>query len=425
MSEGHSLPNFTQRWSAYLGNFFEHYDAALFGFLSIFLAPLIFPEEDQITALILTYAMIPLGMLARPIGALVFGYIGDLYGRKQALFFTLAGMAILSGCMALSPTYQQAGMIAPVIFCVGRILQNFLASGETMGGAIFLLENAPEKKHDLLSGFYSASTMGGILLASAGVSLFSHYHAIDWGWRCLYLIGCLTGIFGFIIRKMVASSCWEFNPPRAHVEPFFKIIPILWTHRMPLLFIAIGAGFSYANYSIALILMNGFIPLVSSITKTEMMNVNTWLLVLDFCALPFFGWLSSKISREKVMMGATLGAVLSGIPLFLVLPQASFAGIIGIRICLVLFGVAFFAPFHAWAQQLIPAEHRYKIISFGYALGSQLLGGPTAALSLWAFKQTGIVSSVAWYWLALAIASGVAVSLSMQFKKKLVAEGLA
>lgn len=400
-------------WSACLGNFFEHYDTALFGFLSAFLAPLIFPDTDQMTALILTYAMIPLGMAARPLGALVFGYIGDIYGRKQALFLTLGGMSVVSGCIAISPTYQQAGILAPIIFCAGRILQNFLAAGETMGGAIFLLENASEKKHDLLSSLYNATTIGGFILASAGVAIFSHFDLINWGWRFLYLAGCITGFFGFMIRRKVSSDSWN-GPP---AKPQALLLKMLWNQRIALLYIVVTSGFAYASYTMALVLMNGFLPLISAVTKNEMIHLNTWLLVLDFCALPFFGWLSSKISREKVMLGASLGAVLSAVPLFILLPQASFMGIIFIRICLVFFGVAFFAPFHAWAQQIVPREHRYGIISFGYALGTQLLGGPTAALSLWAFQKTGMISSAAWYWLLLAFASSVALAMAMKMKK--------
>src|ERR1700688_1495282 len=109
-----------QLWNACLGNLFEHYDTALFGFLSPFLAPLIFPKQEAITALILTYAIIPLGMLARPLGSLVFGYIGDMYGRKHALFLTLTGIALVSGGIAFIPTYVQAGMLAPLLFFLGR-----------------------------------------------------------------------------------------------------------------------------------------------------------------------------------------------------------------------------------------------------------------------------------------------------------------
>lgn len=109
---------------------------------------------------------------------------------------------------------------------------------------------------------------------------------------------------------------------------------------------------------------------------------------------------------------------LFAIPLFNLLEKASFIGVIGIRACFVISGVAFFAPFHAWAQQLIPPAYRYAVISFGYAIGSQVIGGPTAAISLWCFKKTEIVSSVSWYWMVLAIASSLAIAMTMKAKNQ-------
>jgi MHS family proline/betaine transporter-like MFS transporter len=393
--------------TACLGNLFQHYDAALFGFLSPFLAPLIFPEKEPITALILTYAMIPLGMLARPLGSLFFGYIGDVYGRSKALFLALAGMALISGGIAFSPTYSQAGILAPVIFCIGRILQNFFSSGETMGGAIFLLENSSEKKHDLLSSFYSASTIAGILLASAGISLLSHYQKVDSLWRLLYLFGCIMTLFGCMMRRRTFEGATK--KPLPFTNKLNDLGKIFWTYKKPLLSIMVVSGFSYATYSIALVLMNGFVPLVSTLTKSQMMSLNTSLLFLDLCALPFFGWLSSKISREKLMLSSSLGAALSAIPLFMLIQEGTLMSVLIARVCLVLFGVAFSAPFHAWAQTLIPPAHRYAVISFGYALGSQVLGGPSAAISLWLFKQTNWIMSVSWYWIILALTSSVVI----------------
>lgn len=399
-----------QLWSACLGNLFEHYDMALFGFLSPFLAPLIFPKQDPISALILTYAIIPLGMLARPLGSLIFGYIGDLYGRKHALFLTLTGMAFVSGAMAFIPTYVQAGILAPLLFSLGKILQNFLSGGEAMGGAIFLLENSSEKRRDLLSSLYNASTVGGHLLASLGVYLISRHMSVDPGWRLLYLFGCITALFGCMVRRRLPFPA---NPANMS-QPLSHLIRMVWTCRKPLALIAISSGFAYANYSIALVLMNGFVPLVSSLTKTEVMEVNSYLLIFDCCALPFFGWLASKVSREKLMLSATLSVALLAIPLSMLLEGTSFTRLIAIRACFVISGVAFFAPFHAWAQQLVPSQYRYAVISLGYALGSQLIGGPTAAISLWCFKQTGIVSSVSWYWIALSLASSAAIALSLK-----------
>ena len=400
-------------WNAILGNLFEHYDTALFGFLSPFLASLIFPQHDPLTALIFTYAIIPLGMVARPLGSLLFGYLGDLYGREYALFLTLAGMAFVSGCIALSPSYAQVGLLAPMLFCLGRALQNFMAAGETMGGAIFVLEHSPEKRHDLLSSLYSASAMGGHLLASLGVFVLSCFHWIDPGWRYLYVCGCITALFGCLIRRSSAS----LQPAVKLSKPLINMNNILWTYRKQLLLIIITSGFAHATYSMALILMNGFIPLVSSITKEEVMKINTYLLMVDLCALPFFGWVASKISREKVMLSASLGVVIFSMPLLVSLEGASLAVIIAVRIIFVLFGVAFFAPFHAWAQQLIPRHGRYAVISLGYALGSQLLGSPTAAFSLWCFKQTGRVSSVAWYWMCMALASSLCMAKTLYSKK--------
>lgn len=404
----------TQLWNACLGNLFEHYDTALFGFLSPFLAPLIFPEQDPITALIMTYAIIPLGMLARPLGSLVFGYIGDIYGRRHALFLTLAGMSFVSGCIALSPTYLQAGILAPIIFFIGRALQNFLAAGETMGGAIFLLENTSEKHHDLLGSLYSASAMGGHLLASLGVFLLSLYGSVDPGWRFLYLCGCITALFGCMIRSAPYSvqSSIKFSQTVTNLKGMF------WTYRKPLLLIIISSGFAHATYSIALVLMNGLVPLVSALTRTEVMKINTYLLILDFCALPFFGWIASKTSREKLMLSSSLGVVLFSMPLLLSLEEASLSGIIGVRIAFVIFGVAFFAPFHAWAQHLIPPTCRYAVISLGYAIGSQLLGSPTAALALWCFQKTGMISSVSWYWIVLGIASSVSIAMTLPSRSK-------
>ncbi len=123
--------------SMLLGNLFEHYDTALFSLLSPFLASLFFPNQDPLTALILTYCIIPLGMIIRPLGSLVFGYIGDTLGRKEALVLSLFGMAIVTGAMGFLPTYHQVGFLAPILLSLGRIFQNFLLREKQWGSNLF------------------------------------------------------------------------------------------------------------------------------------------------------------------------------------------------------------------------------------------------------------------------------------------------
>lgn len=392
--------SFFSKWSMLLGNLFEHYDTALFSLLSPFLAPLFFPGKDPLTALILTYAIIPLGMIARPIGSLFMGVIGDRKGRKSALILALSGMAIVTGCMGFMPTYQQVGFLAPVLLSLGRILQNFFGAGETMGGAIYLIENTSENRQDLTSGFYSASTIAGILLASLGVSLLCSLNCIQEYWRILYFLGCSTAIFACVLRMKTLFDLPKAIQPSSESSLKFAL-KSCWTMRQPLLLIAVAAGFSYASYTLALVTINAFIPLISSISQAEMLHLNTFLLAIDFILLPLFGFLANQFSREKMMMSAGACALISGLPLFWSLEGTSFYGVILIRLVLVIIGVWFSAPFHAWAQNLIPPAHRYTVISFSYAIGCQIFGGPSAAISLWLFQKTGWISSVAWYWMFL------------------------
>jgi hypothetical protein len=280
-----------------------------------------------------------------------------------------------------------------------------------MGGAIFILENAPKQRHDLISSLYSASSMGGHLLASWGVYTISTYATIDPGWRILYLLGCITALFGCLLRRNSAPTIHRSVKFSAASKNFLYSV---WKNRRALLMITITSGFSYATYSIALVLMNGLIPLITPFTNAEIMEINTYLLLLDFAALPLFGWIAAQVSREKLMLGVSLATLLLAMPLMNGLEGASLTGIIAIRLILVIVGVAFCAPFHAWAQQLVPADSRYAVISLGYALGSQLLGSPTAAFSLWCYRQTGMVSSVAWFWMLLAFASSLSLMLTVK-----------
>ena len=389
------------KWSMLLGNLFEHYDAALFSLLSPFLAPLFFPGQDRITALILTYCIIPLGMLARPIGSLFFGFIGDKFGRKDALVWALTGMAIVTTAMGFLPTYQQAGFLAPVLLSLGRILQNFFAAGETMGGAIYLIENAPESEKDWTSSLYNASTIAGILIASFGVSIIYSLDLFKDSWRILYFLGSSTALFAVMLRVKMPLHPSSLTPALATSWKF--ILSTCWKSKEALLVVAVASGFSYACYTLALVMMNGFIPLVTQITNEEMMHLNTFLLGIDFLLLPLFGLLARRFSRERMMMIAGLSAALCGMPLFWLLQGASLATVILIRFAFVVIGVCFTAPFYSWAQSLVPAASRYTVLSFAYAIGSQLLGGPSAALSLWLFKKTEWAVSAGFFWMAVGL----------------------
>lgn len=397
--------------SVFLGNAFEYYDGALYSLLAPFLAPLFFPSQDIVTALMITYGMIPLGMLVRPVGAYIFGYIGDHHGRHRALYISMCGMAIVSLLIACLPDFKQIGYLAPALLLIGRMLLSFFAAGELSGGAIYIIENSEEKKQDLMSGLFGSSAIAGVILASSLVTLFAYCNIINEWWRVLYVIGGFTGLFGAIMRRGAKEEVVTKK------ESFRDQLKTFWSMRSVALTIAIANGFSYANYTMSLGVINGFVPLVSNVSKAEVMQLNTALLIIDFFTLPLFSLMSSKETRVKLMIASTILSVIIGVPLCSMLDGASMMMIAFIRLCIVLVGVWYASTFHSWTLSIVPEKHRYSVISISSSLGALLLGGPTAAISLWIYRETGIVSSIAWYWIGLGVVTGI-LMLRLEMAKK-------
>jgi len=393
--------SFQARFAGIIGNLLEHYDHALFGLLTPFLAPLFFETQDPITALILTYGMLPLGLITRPLGSLFFGWMGDTLGRRHALFFSLLGMAIVTMGIGCLPVYQDIGIWAPILLGLARMLQSFFAAGESTGGAIFVLEHTSLSQRGWMSSWYDASSLGGILLASGLVAWMSAQGGIEESWRLLFWVGGMSALWGIFLRWKVTDGAEFVEAPK--IGNYFGA---LQEHKLSLLSILLASGFSYTTYALAFTLMNGYIPLITSLSKTEVMQVNTGLLVVDLLLLPCFGYLASKLGKERVMLAGAIGSVILAIPLFSFLPEASLSAVIAVRLMLVVCGVAFAAPYYAWAMEQVPPRHRYLILSLGGALGSQLIGAPTSAVCLWLYQLLGWGGAPALYLLGVGSAAG-------------------
>lgn len=382
-----------------IGNLLEHYDNALFGLLAPFIAPLFFAKEDPLTALILTYGMLPLGFVTRPLGSLFFAWIGDCWGRKKALFYSLLGMALVTIGMGCLPIYQEIGIWAPLLLALGRMLQSFFAAGGTIGGAIYVVENTPASKRGFISSFYDASSIAGILLASGLIAWMGAEGSIETNWRILFWCGGLTALFGIWVRLKKEGE-WTVRPKTTQWLVGIK------ENGSALLSILFVSGFSYAIYSLAFTLMNGYIPLITSISKVEIMRVNTWLLLADMLLLPCFGYLAQRVGKERVMLAGAFFSILCAVPLFGLLDQATMATVVSVRLSIMIFGVAFAAPYYAWAIEKVNPAHRFLILSLGSSLGSQLIGNPTSAVCLWLYKTSGWCGAPGLYLMLVALGAG-------------------
>lgn len=388
------------RFGTLIGNILHHYDTSLFGWLAPFLAPILFPQSQGTEALLLTFAFLPLSYLTKPIGACFWGIIGDRYGRKPVLVMTLAGMAISTSAIGCLPLVPGAWMLLALI----RFLQGFFSAGEETGAALLLIEHTPHSKRSMVSALYDATGIAGIFLASLLASTLGETH-----WRLLFYLGALAGLLAVFLRKNAEESP-EYFPSKTSWKT-------IWQGRRELLQITIVSGFSYANYFLLSVFLNGFLPQISAITKQEMLMFNTHLLWIDALLLLGFGFLCRWIRKEYIMAAASFFAAFFAIPLFMQLEGANWGQAALIRLALVIFGVALAAPYHAWKVEVL-SSNRFLIGGIGSTLGAKLFGSPMPLLSTYLVAQTGQVWSAALPIVILGFAAAAVILLELRYRSK-------
>ncbi len=374
-----------------LGNICEHYDAALFGLLAPLLAPLFFPSFAPLPALILTYAILPIGLLFRPLGALFFGYIGDTQSRKKALILSSVGIAGATFAMGCLPTYVTAGIWGPIALVVTRSFQAFCAAGESAGSAVIILEGTSQKHKGFFSSIFGASSIIGTVFAALLVMGIADRSDMHFAWRIPFFLGGVTALSTFITRLWLK----EHHLTRQEGSSFSFLQ--LKTQSKGLIAVAVATGLAHVTYALAFTFMNGFVPLITAYSTAEMLQINTLLIICDAALLPVFGWFSDKIGNARMMRISAILLLITAFPLFGLLHLKTLWAIITARTLFMCLGISFSAPFYAWAQDQFPHNLRYRGLALSTAIGAQWLGAPTTAIMLWLYHATGWLIAPAFY----------------------------
>ncbi len=372
--------------SVLTGTALEYYDYSLFIFLSPVLAKLFFPQDDMAISLIKTYGLGFVGTLARPLGAYIFGFIGDLFGRRCGLFYAITTMTIASVCMAILPTYHDVGWLAPVLLVLCRFLQSISAGGELNGSAIFIIEHVEENQRSTASGLICAFTVVGILLASFISYLCINSSNPELYWRYAFILGTVIGLVGFFVRYYTQETAAFLNQ-RSSLDQGDEL-QMSMTARVLCAF-AISGTFS-SFYYFSFVLMNSYLPLVRDIPQAVASGYTTKLLVVYLLALIIGGALADRLPQRWVMMlGASFVAVFA-IPYMYIISYGEVESMLAARVGLIAMIALFMGSTHAALVKIFPVRIRYRATSVCYSMGSALMGSVTPVLSIYLWHKTGI-----------------------------------
>lgn len=379
--------NYKAILAAMVGNALEYYDVMLYGFFATMLAPLFFPTDNEITSILSSLGTFAAGFLMRPLGGIVFGYLGDKFGRRQALVLAIFLVTIPTLTIGLLPTYETIGITAPIILVVCRLLQGLCVGGEYSGASIFVIEYSKRGGEAFAGSILCAAGFFGGVLGTFFGFLCTHPVMPSWGWRIPFLIGSLIGFVGYYIRTQVNESP---DYTRHSQEKIAKIpLLVVFQSKKRNLFCTVGIGAtSLIPFYLASVYMGYLLSSQLQIPTFQVMLINVILNVFLIFLLPIMGNTADKIGKEKLMIFSSAVSIVVAYPLFsLIQNNPLLSNILLVQAVLAVITAAFGAPSMALLSSFFPVHERYSGVGFGYALGGALLGGTTplilASLTNW------------------------------------------
>jgi MFS family permease len=382
--------------AASLGTLFEWYDFYLYGSLAVFFGSLFFPKGNDTAQLLASLATFGAGFAVRPLGAVVFGYVGDLIGRKYTFLITMATMGVATAAVGLLPTYATLGLPATVLLVGLRLLQGLALGGEYGGAATYVAEHVPDRKRGFYTSFIQTTATLGFFLSMGIIGttrvLVGEAGFKSYGWRIPFLLSfILLGVSLYIRLKMKESPLFarlkssgktSLNPLK---ESFTNPVNVKYV-LIALFGATAGQGVVwYTGQFYALTFLQSVLKIP---WKSAYLMVSAALLITTPLFV-FFGRLSDRIGRKKIMMGGCILGALTYVPIYMGLKMFSnpnglpvanpdelnwpmmilLLTIQMVYVCMV------YGPIAAFLVELFPTKIRYTSMSVPYHLGNGWFGG--------------------------------------------------
>jgi MFS transporter, MHS family, proline/betaine transporter len=390
-----------------IGNVLEWYDFAVYGYFAAAIGRAFFPQEDKVAQVLAAFGIFAVGFLMRPVGGALIGYIGDRFGRRAALTFSVAAMAIPTFLVGVLPGYQTLGVAAPILLTLLRMIQGLSVGGEYTTSIVFVVEHARPDQRGLIGAMAGCGAVGGILAGSATGAVLAAAMPAEmleaWGWRIPFLIGLVVGLAGFVLRRGIQEESSAKRPDHS---------PLLDTlrHHGPLLLRLAGLSvFNAVSFYLMFVYIVSWLQFADGVAPARALEINSASMFVLLPLMVAMGWLSDRIGRRPVMLGATALGLVGAWPLFWLMhhpdPALALLGQLGFVVAV----GSFIGCQPVVMVEATPWQVRCTAIALGYNVTLGVVGGLSPLVATWLVARTGNDYSPAFMIMAAAAVSFLAI----------------
>ncbi len=370
-----------------IGNVLEWFDFAVYGYFATDIGHQFFPQNSAAAQQLLTFGVFALGFLARPVGSLVLGSVGDRIGRRALLTLSIALMGGATLILGLLPTYAQIGVAAPLLLMLMRIIQGFSLGGEFTGSMVYTTEKSSPLMRGLVSSSTAAGTTIGFILGSGAAWLVNASLPADqvdlWGWRIPFVGSVLFLVVGYLLRRGISETAEGLKAAAAR-PPLFRSLVADWR---PIVQTFGIVGMTNAAYYVTFTYVVERRKALAPIDGQAFLLANTLVLFVVLFSKPLGGWLSDKLGRRKMMLG--LNVVMLGV-IYIALREMMFGSpmkfVLGQSLMAVPIGMALGLQ-GAMVVEIFPLRTRVTSMSFAYSVTLALAGGMAPLVSSWLIEH--------------------------------------
>jgi MFS transporter, MHS family, proline/betaine transporter len=397
-----------------VGNVLEWYDFAVYGFFAPILAEQFFPASDRRVSLLAAFGAFAVGFLMRPVGAALFGHIGDRYGRARALLLSVAMMAIPTVLMGLLPTYASIGIAASVAIVVLRMFQGMAVGGEFTSSIVFLAEHAPAGRRGFFASWAMfAATTGTMLGAAVGAAMTNALDAealAAWGWRAAFLSGIVVAVVGVIIRRNM------FDTPKAVTEKSPLRVAFTLHRRQMLRVFGLNAA-PAATYYLLFVYAATWVAETTPLPRSAALDITTLSIVTFLIVAPLAAWFSDRYGRRLMLIVGMTACLVMAYPMASLMHGTSAIAVAAGQMTLGGLLALYMASIPAAMCEMFPHNVRVSAVSVGYGLAYAIFGGTAPVVAVWLIGRTGEPLAFAWYIVGLTAIS-LAVALTAPERRR-------